>query len=166
MSSVSPSPNSKKRKIEIHDAGIQTSEVSSPPCNIDTPPPEGFSVEKMEELQCPICRLIMFEVYQCSEGHQICKECIGKLHHKRCPTCRVAMPKLIRTRMVEKLCKDVIIQCRHCIHEYLPYEAMKVHDVECRKPVLKCWHCDRFETKSHTDLLQHLKTSPNVKVIP
>ena len=60
------------------------------------PPRPREEDEEHEDLQCSICIAIPDgEVYQCREGHLVCKECLRQhrvtLRGQICPTCRCSM---------------------------------------------------------------------------
>jgi len=60
------------------------------------------SADVREDLECPVCLLVPTNtpVYQCENGHLVCRGCHGKLTH--CPTCRTPLGK-IRNRAIEKV---------------------------------------------------------------
>ena len=73
---------------------------------------ENSMIAKMAKIakafNCPVClTLPPYDIYQCNEGHLICKDCYNKLKSKSpvlCPTCCAAMPGVpIRNRAAEKV---------------------------------------------------------------
>ena len=57
-------------------------------------------------LECPVCYdELSAPVFQCSNGHVICKECLERLEQSRrreCPTCRVQMNQRIRCLVADQ----------------------------------------------------------------
>jgi hypothetical protein len=52
-------------------------------------------LSEMEEVvQCPVCHVIprAGPIYQCVNGHLICKDCEEKVTGGLCPVCRVPLP--------------------------------------------------------------------------
>merc|ERR1712018_867920 len=60
------------------------------------------------ELICPVCLEVPFpprKIFQCSQGHTICDECLSKIE-KKCPTCRESWENTnlpVRNRMAESM---------------------------------------------------------------
>jgi len=63
--------------------------------------------EKNKDLECPVCfETAEAPIYQCTEGHLICKKCLPSL--KICPECRAKYPKNpFRNRMAEKIVEEI-----------------------------------------------------------
>ena len=62
------------------------------------------------DLCCPVCLEVPLpprKIYQCSQGHAICDECLGKISEKKCPTCRENWENSsnlpVRNRMAESM---------------------------------------------------------------
>ena len=67
---------------------------------------EGVLVSALQEvLECPVCREgVRGEVYQCHEGHVMCRACRARLWS--CPVCRAALSRPpIRNRALERLAR-------------------------------------------------------------
>jgi len=62
---------------------------------------------KMKDLECPVCfYTAKGDIYQCTGGHLICKECLPSL--KLCPECRTEYPKSpFRNRFAEKIDEEI-----------------------------------------------------------
>ena len=58
--------------------------------------------ELQKELECPVCLSLPREapIYQCENGHMVCKNCLPKL--KECPVCKRPIGKT-RCLMAEKV---------------------------------------------------------------
>ena len=71
-----------------------------------------FSSKKVDKaniniLECPVCLVLpKCKIYQCKDGHLVCKICYSKLPSKQpvlCPTCRIPMHRdPCRARVVEQ----------------------------------------------------------------
>ena len=70
-----------------------------------------FMDEKLKfqnELCCPVCLDVPLppkKIFQCSQGHTICDECLSRIE-KRCPTCRESWENTnlpVRNRMAESM---------------------------------------------------------------
>ena len=76
-------------------------------------PKDGsMSKSAVEEfLECPVCMEVpnCIPIYQCPNGHCLCKPCHKKL--SLCPTCRVHLG-FIRCLMAEKLLEKVPVSCQ------------------------------------------------------
>ena len=63
----------------------------------------------MSALDCPVCYDILTPpIFQCANGHVICKDCIERLEesgHRECPTCRVSMIRRIRCLFADQQCE-------------------------------------------------------------
>ena len=62
--------------------------------------------------ECPVClSLPMCNIYQCTEGHLICRDCHNKMERPvSCPTCKSQMPATpIRSRVAEQVIYYILI---------------------------------------------------------
>lgn len=66
------------------------------------PNPSDFEEYVRDLLECPVCMdtIKSVPIYQCSNGHLICKDCIEKLNN--CPICRNDSP-LVRNLKLENI---------------------------------------------------------------
>ena len=64
------------------------------------------SIDVREILECPVCfeTILSLPVYQCKNGHVICKQCIPKL--KNCPICRDDS-KPVRNLKIEEIVQKI-----------------------------------------------------------
>ena len=65
-----------------------------------------FPEEEEEEAtpECPVCMTEMIppkKIYQCSEGHLVCSDCLPQLQNKPCATCRNKNGYISRSRFAE-----------------------------------------------------------------
>ena len=66
-------------------------------------------LEIQNELCCPVCLDVPLppkKIFQCSQGHTICDECLGRIAEKKCPTCRESWENTnlpVRNRMAESM---------------------------------------------------------------
>ena len=70
--------------------------------------PMENQLEIQNELCCPVCLDVPLppkKIFQCSQGHTICDECLTRIE-KRCPTCRESWENTnlpVRNRMAESM---------------------------------------------------------------
>ena len=71
--------------------------------------PSDFEEYIRDLLECPICldTIKLMPIYQCTNGHLICKDCIEKLNN--CPICRNDSP------LARNLQLEIIVQRLQCI---------------------------------------------------
>jgi len=87
------SVNVQSEKEEIVESGSPSS----------SPNLSCISLENLKaHLECPVCLIVpkMGPIYQCRNGHLLCKECHPQL--KRCPLCQIPLEKL-RNLLSEQL---------------------------------------------------------------
>ena len=69
----------------------------------------------MTLMECPICYdELSPPVYQCCNGHVVCKTCLERLEQSRareCPTCRVSMTQRIRCLVADESCRVKLFRC-------------------------------------------------------
>lgn len=87
-----------------------------------------------EELQCPVCfEVPSGEVFQCVDGHVICKECYG--HITQCPQCRVPFGQPpIRNRLMETMLAARMPGCKFAkfgCDEKLGKAMIHKHEEKC-----------------------------------
>ncbi len=65
--------------------------------------------------KCPVCYdELSPPIFQCFNGHIICKECLERLEQNRskeCPTCRVSMTQRIRCLVADESCRVKLFRC-------------------------------------------------------
>ena len=88
-------------------AGASTSATTDQP-DIQVENADKMIAKIAKVFNCPVClTLPACDIYQCNEGHLICKDCYTKLNSKSptsCPTCRTTMPRVpIRNRAAEQV---------------------------------------------------------------
>ena len=71
----------------------------------------NFEENLRKILECPICweTIRSVPVYQCINGHVVCKECIPKLE-SCCPICRINNSTFIRNRKLEEIIDNLFDQ--------------------------------------------------------
>ena len=87
--------------------------------------PRDFEEYVRDLLECPVCMdtIKLVPVYQCTNGHVICKDCILKLDS--CPICR-SDSKLARNLMLEQIIAKI-------------YEPQQVKEEHYEKSKLEEW---------------------------
>ena len=66
-----------------------------------------------EHLCCPICTISLSEpVYECKNGHIICKPCLDQLQPAVCPSCRCDLSDPHRCRAIEQQLEVVPLACQ------------------------------------------------------
>lgn len=88
-------------------------------------------------LKCPICfKVPRAEVYQCKNGHAICKSCQREC--RVCPQCRIPFQvdgQLIRNRALEALLDTLLLSCIYkpwgCL-DLVKRDEMKDHSINCK----------------------------------
>lgn len=106
-------------------------------------------------LECKVCLLDLFEAWQCTNGHLVCKAC--KYKCKKCPYCRE--PINSRNRVLEHLLENYNTRCPNegCTYN-CKYTNMKDHMNLCEHSPCICPFCtDKFEISSRPEhLINHL----------
>jgi hypothetical protein len=71
--------------------------------------------EIKEMVECPVCMNVPDSppIYQCGNGHILCKACKAQLTH--CPTCRQPLGNL-RSLVAEKLIEKIPVRCTFAEH--------------------------------------------------
>ena len=74
---------------------------------------EDVTMIQEEHLSCPVCIIsLMAPVYQCKQGHIICKPCMDELPQPVvCPSCSSNMSDPIRCRAIEQLLEVIPLAC-------------------------------------------------------
>jgi hypothetical protein len=123
---------------------------------------DNFSVKELAEaLECPICCLTpqSTPIYQCENGHMICKVCHDRL--TICPSCCQPLGK-IRNILAEQLLEKVTKPCRFAIHgcsAKVQLNLQDSHAANCKFREVKCpaWWCQTISTpicKMETHLVE------------
>ena len=97
--------------------------------------------ELKEELTCPICLLFFGGgVFQCSEGHVICGDCMISLARPiKCPTCRGSLSNRIRNRALERLAEPFLVDCGFMLCDFRGLEGeMEGHRKKCFAQPVHC----------------------------
>jgi hypothetical protein len=96
-------------------------------------------------LECNVCLYVPYSspIYQCDNGHLLCKECYKKLSY--CPCCRALLSK-IRNRFAEKVQDKIPMKCKFAGYgckEILPRKDLPSHAKECvyREVVCPNYYC-------------------------
>ena len=99
------------------------------------------SIQDLEEsLECPICFIIpqSAPIYQCENGHMICKACHNRL--TICPSCRKPLGK-IRCMYAERMLEKVSAPCpfaHHGCKVRAVLSAKDQHAANCKFRVVQC----------------------------
>jgi hypothetical protein len=65
-----------------------------------------------KQVACPVCCTTMLAIFQCTEGHAVCRSCCARVN--TCPQCKAAWPdKPIRNRLAENLFANLVVPCPH-----------------------------------------------------
>ena len=117
--------------------------------------PKLLSEEILKELECPVCMEVIKTrpIFQCENGHLICRNCHPNLHH--CPQCRVAL-RGVRNLMVEKIVADLTVTCpfEGCTQSFIQ-RVDKRHEAKCKFRPVNCIYKACEETHSWIDYIQH-----------
>lgn len=102
-----------------------------------------------DDLTCPICFEMMRKtIYQCKEGHLICKDCYTKIKSQetrssendcktRCPTCKIDFDSVpIRCLWLEKFYPFMVFSCKNVEHGC----TFKGNDIERKNHMKTCRH--------------------------
>jgi len=134
---------------------------------------DDVSVSMAESLTCPVCfDLIIPPIYQCTEGHLLCSDCLEKLEastDRLCPTCRSKLPeKRIRNLTGDHLAKLIPYPCpnRHfgCEVE-VKLDQREEHLKNCQCMAVPCLEKDCKWQGKTKDYLEHLRSHPDVRVL-
>ena len=99
MASKEEQPSSSESKSNAEDN----------PSSVDQTPPIS---SLRDEVICTTClSLPRVGMFQCENGHLICKDCIGKCKNF-CPTCKKPLGK-IRSILAEKIISLMPLPCKH-----------------------------------------------------
>ena len=99
-----------------------------------------------EILKCPVCldEISITPVYQCYNGHLICKGCRARDDIKDCPICQVTLGNL-RNNVVEKLVNIINPLIFYC------------PGIDCNEKVREKNLDDHIEEKKHKFIIKQLK---------
>eukprot|EP00933_Yihiella_yeosuensis_P032372 TRINITY_DN25965_c2_g1_i1.p1 TRINITY_DN25965_c2_g1~~TRINITY_DN25965_c2_g1_i1.p1 ORF type:complete len:185 (-),score=6.49 TRINITY_DN25965_c2_g1_i1:618-1172(-) len=116
-----------------------------------------------DDYTCPICYEMMTEeIFQCVEGHMICKSCVGRVKQspKRCPSCRIPYPagSPIRNRAAEQIVSKMTLSCKYGCDHTARASEMQLHLRNCPRRLIKC-QCGKVMPLA--DLTTHYKQEHN-----
>lgn len=124
-----------KRRTQGSSGGAESSQPSQP--------------EKQRRLElgtdafdCPICNVPMVDkIFQCSKGHSVCGECLGKLESTRsaCPTCQVRFPtEPLRNFALESVASHCKFPCKFGCDFWGKPEDLRQHAKICELRPFSC----------------------------
>lgn len=124
------------------------------------------SVQELVDVSdCSICfQDLDGHIYQCSNGHLLCKTCCQKLK-PTCPTCKTAtLDREFRNLALEKiLAARTDLSCKYAKHgcqQLLTGAEKQKHELNCDKRPFVCAHCQvACETQAEKDA--HEPACPN-----
>ena len=113
-----------------------------------------------KDIECPVCLQIPREtpIFQCDNGHIICKDCKPRL--ELCPQCRTFIGNsrnLIAERIVSKIKHNCKFAEDGCDKEVL-FEGLQDHEKRCIFHPLKCVKSDCEELIKRSQYLSHIRT--------
>ena len=81
-----------------------------------------------------------FGIFQCIEGHHLCKPCWEKLQGKKCPICRTDMCKPVIVRVLEDDVKEHPADCKWegCRQRGVTLGTKREHEHACGQRVVSC----------------------------
>lgn len=131
-----------------------------------------------ELLECPVCLRTPTStpIYQCKQGHLICRECRPRL--TTCPVCRVhldQMRSLLSEKVIEMLAQNlqksplILLICgfsfrlpnpckfkaHGCTQEWMKSE-LGSHELKCQFRLIKCGNLNCPEMFVYSHLLKHM----------
>jgi hypothetical protein len=121
-----------------------------------------ISMKEFEEaLECPICFNVpqSTPIYQCGNGHIICKNCHEKLTN--CPSCRQKLEK-IRCIFAERMLQKVAVLCQFAVHgckTRYKIGNLNDHATECLFREIQCTKEDCKARIPISRLKSHLSSS-------
>lgn len=115
-----------------------------------------------EEYECPVCLQIMAPpVYQCKNGHTMCKKCYSNSSMLNCPECRIPLDKKNPPRNIiaEKLGEKIRFKCSNkgCTERF-PLSKLHPHLDVCPYRPLQCAHttpCSQLTFATLDEWLTH-----------
>ena len=111
-----------------------------------------------KDIECPVCIQIPREIpiYQCENGHIICKNCQPRL--EVCPQCRIFVGHT-RSLIAEKLVSKIQHKCKfaECVEERL-LEDLQKHEDNCVFREFRCITRDCNEKMRLDNWIQHFQT--------
>jgi E3 ubiquitin-protein ligase SIAH1 len=102
---------------------------------------EAHLKEQLSQLDCPIClTTIPPPIFQCPEGHLICRECKDRLVvPKQCPLCKVSLSH-IRNLVMEKLVAKLEVPCPNAgCKEKIVHAKLREHLCVCEEQSVQCF---------------------------
>lgn len=129
------------------------------------PREEPSSVVEVQE--CPVCFEPMRPpVYQCCEGHLLCKGCIDRLYdtprpRQKCPECRALLPvERVRNRLYDQLTRDALYSCSYAgngCNVRMRHEPLTAHESTCDRRLGLC-KCPQRECRDHEFTIASLRS--------
>ena len=113
-----------------------------------------------KDIECPVCLQIPREtpIFQCDNGHIICKDCKPRL--ELCPQCRTFVGNsrnLIAERIVSKIKHKCKFAEDGCDKEVL-FEGLQDHEKRCNFHPLQCVKSDCEKLINRSQYLSHMRT--------
>lgn len=112
-------------------------------------------------MECKVCfNPIIGYVWQCVNGHIVCKDCNKKCH--KCPFCNDRINS--RNLLLEHLFENFTVSCPNngCKHKSLN-ALMRKHMTECKFTKVKCVFCDDVLEPKSQCIIDHMINKHNAK---
>ena len=112
-------------------------------------------------MECKVCfNPIIGYVWQCGNGHIVCKDCNRKCH--KCPFCKETINS--RNLLLEHLFENFTVSCPNtgCKHKSLNV-LMKQHMTQCKFTKIKCIFCNDFLEPKSESIIDHMEKKHNAK---
>jgi len=113
----------------------------------------------LSELECPVCLLVprCSPIYQCGNGHLVCKECRPRL--VKCPTCQIEYTQATRSIFAEKILETVEKRCRYeldgCDFKSRNSDHLLEHEGDCT-----CRPSDPVQVEEDRNFAQEEERNP------
>lgn len=115
----------------------------------------------VEQLKCNVCFDVHSQIYQCSNGHIMCKECLNRHGNSivKCAVCRSSFA-WSRNRIVENMCEILNIQVPCGLEECPSQSCLKNISEHRRQCVFRKYECpihDTCQDMTIHELIDHVK---------